>query len=103
VRQQCGKRATPLLRDAHLRQQLQGERIHLKDGIGSSLREREADSGDPWRGGYNRGYTTGCTGYDTAHFCHSLGCLCCRDAATGYLLVQLSPLLRSQHGTALGL
>ena len=36
--QQCGKRATPLLRDAQLRQQFQGEVIHLKDRIGSPLK-----------------------------------------------------------------
>src|SRR2546428_5384322 len=36
--QQCGKRATPLLRDAQLSHQLQGERVQLKEGIGSPLK-----------------------------------------------------------------
>jgi hypothetical protein len=38
VRQQRGKHATPLLSHTQLRQQLQGEVIHLKDGIGSPLK-----------------------------------------------------------------
>jgi len=38
MEQPCGKRATPLLRDAQLSHQLQGERVQLKEGIGSTLK-----------------------------------------------------------------